>query len=173
MDLYNLHRIELTDNYVTNVDKILDEVYNHPLEAFKSRGGGEKSNLYEFSTMCGRGASMYTMMYSSFSDRLKNLCVETVNFGKFPKPTEVAINRYLPGSYLGKHKDGTGRYWKFQLIFLTSTKPHFTWYDRDDNPHLVEEVPGRCVEMPLHIAHESTTLELDEEDKYSMVFVWK
>lgn len=171
MDLYNLHRIELIDNYVTNVDEILEEVYKHPPEAFKSRSGG--SELYRFNTMCGKGASMYTMMYSSFSDRLKDLCVETVNFGRFPKPTEVAINRYVPGSYLGKHKDGAGRYWKFQLIFLKSTKSHFTWYDRDDNPHLVEEVPGRCVEMPLHIAHESTALAPDEEDKYSMVFVWK
>jgi hypothetical protein len=171
MDLYNLHGIELIDNYVTNVDEILNEVYKHPPEAFKSRGEGSK--LYKFNTMCGKGASMHTMMYFSFSPRLRELCVKTVDFGRFPKPTEVAINRYPPGSYLGKHKDGTGGYWKFQLIFLSSEKSHFTWYDRDDNPHLVEEVPGRCVEMPLHIAHESTALGLHEKDKYSMVFVWK
>lgn len=116
---------------------------------------------------------MYTMMYNSFSTRLKELCVETVDFGRFPRPTEIAINRYGPGSYLGKHRDGAGGYWKFQLIFLKSTRSHFTWYDRDDNPHLVEEIPGRGLEMPLHIVHESTKIGHDEEDKYSMVFVWK
>ena len=171
MDHQSLYRVDLIDNYVTNVDEILEEVRKHPSTAFKSRS--EESRLYRFKTICGKGASMYTMMYHSFSPKLKELCVETVDFGRFPKPTEIAINRYPPGSYLGKHRDGAGGYWKFQLIFLKSTRSHFTWYDRDDNPHLVEEIPGRGLEMPLHIAHESTEIGLDEEDKYSMVFVWK
>lgn len=171
MDVSSLYRIDILDNYVSNVDQILEEVYNHPPQAFKSRS--KESQLYKFNTICGRGASMSTMMYHSFSKRLRELCIETVDFGRFPKPTEIAINRYSPGSYLGKHRDGAGLYWKFQLVFLKSTKSHFTWYDEDDNPHLVEEIPGRGVEMPLHIVHESTEIGPDEEDKYSMVFVWK
>ncbi len=170
-DINSLYKIELIDNYVTNVDEILEEVYKHPASAFKDRA--DESGLYKFNTMDGKGASMCTMMYHSFSPKLKELCVKTVDFGRFPKPTEVAINRYLPGSYLGKHRDGAGRYWKFQLIFLQSTRSHFTWYDKEDRPHLVEEIPGRGLEMPLHIVHESTEIGLDEEDKYSMVFVWK
>jgi hypothetical protein len=171
MDLLQLYKVELMDNYVTNVEAILEEVYQHPSSAFKDRS--DATGLYKFNTICGKGASMSTMMYRSFSPRLKELCVETVDFGKFPRPTEIAINKYLPGSYLGKHRDGAGQYWKFQLIFLKSTKSHFTWYDKEDTPHLIEEIPGRGVEMPLHIVHESTEIGTDEEDKYSMVFVWK
>lgn len=163
------YKIEIIDNYVTNVDEILYEVSRHPSKAFESRSEGRS----KFTSICGRGASMYTMMYGSFSDRLKELCVETVDFRGFSRPTEIVINRYPPGSYLGKHKDGVGKYWKFQLIFLKSTRSHFTWYDEQDNPHLVEEAPGRCLEMPLHILHESTPLGPDEDDKYSMAFIWK
>ena len=166
-----LYNVEIFDNYVTNVDAILGEVYKHPASAFKDRS--QQSSTYRFNSIDGRGASMYTMMYHCFSPELKRLCVETVDFGRFPPPTEIAINRYLPGSYLGKHRDGAGGYWKFQLIFLKSSKSHFTWYDRQDKPHLVEEIPGRGLEMPLHIIHESTEIGPDEEDKYSMVFVWK
>lgn len=171
MDVNSLYRVNLIDNYVTNVDEILEEVYKHPARAFKSRSS--ESEFYKFDTICGKGANMYTMMYHSFSPQLQELCVKTVDFGRFPKPTEVAINRYLPGSYLGKHRDGAGRYWKFQLVFLKSTRSHFTWYDKEGNANLVEEIPGRGLEMPLHIIHESTEILPDEEDKYSMVFVWK
>lgn len=166
-----LYNVNITDDYVTNVDDILEEVYKHPLSAFKDRshGGGR----YAFESIDGRGASMHTMMYPSFSPRLKELCVKSVDFGRFPPPMEVAINRYRPGTYIGKHKDGAARYWKIQLIFLKSSRSHFTWYDRDNKPHLVEEIPGRCVEIPLNVIHESTEIGLDEEDKYSMVFIWK
>lgn len=165
------YKVDIVDNYVTNVDEILAELSNVSSSAFKDRA--EEGGLYKYNTLCGSGGTLYTMMYHSFTEELKRLCVKTVDFGKFPHPTEIAINRYAPGSYLGKHKDGVGRYWKFQLIFLKSTKSHFTWYDENNKPNLVEEIPGRMVEMPLHIIHESTQLGLDEEDKYSMVFVWK
>lgn len=163
--------IKIIDNYITNVDEILEEVYKHPDSAFKNRA--DKSSPYKFNTTDGKGALMYTMMYGSFSDKLKELCVKTVDFKNFFLPTEIAINKYPPGSFLGKHKDGTGKYWRFQLIFLKSTRSHFTWYDEEDKPHLVDEIPGRGIEMPLHIKHESTVIDLDEETKYSMVFVWK
>lgn len=165
------YKVKIIDNYITNVKEILNEVLNHPTEAFKLRSDGP--GIYKFNTLCGKGATMYTMMYNSFSDKLKTLCIKTADFGNFPKPTEIAINKYPPGSYLGKHKDGTGGYWKFQLIFLKSTSSHFVWYDENDNPNQVEEIPGRMVEMPVNIAHESTALSPDEEDKYSMVFIWK
>ena len=171
VDIDNLYRIKLLDNYVSNVDKILEEVYLHPPSAFKTRS--EESEFYRVKTICGKGATMYSIMYHFFSPRLKELCVETVDFGKFPHPDEIVINKYPPGSYLGKHRDGAGKYWKFQLIFLKSTKSHFTWYDREDNAHLVEEIPGRGLEMPVNIVHESTVIAPDEEDKYSMVFIWR
>ena len=37
VDIDNLYRIKLLDNYVSNVDKILEEVYLHPPSAFKTR----------------------------------------------------------------------------------------------------------------------------------------
>lgn len=163
--------VNITDNYVTNIDEILEEVGKQSPSSFKDRN--DDKGFYKYNTLCGKGATLYTMMYHSFSSKLKELCVKTVDFGRFSPPTEIAINKYPPGSWLGKHKDGVGRYWKFQLIFLKSTRSHFTWYDENNNPHLVEEIPGRMVEMPLHIIHESTLIGLDEEDKYSMVFVWK
>jgi len=165
------YRVKIIDNYVTNVKEILNEIFNHPPEAFKHRFDGLE--IYKFNTLCGKGATMCTMMYNSFSDKLKTLCLKTVDFGSFPKPTEIAINKYPPGSYLGKHKDGTGGYWKFQLIFLKSASSHFVWYDENDNPNQIEEIPGRMVEMPVNITHESTPLSPGEEDKYSMVFIWK
>lgn len=171
VDIDSLYKIQLLDNYVTNVDDILEEVGRHPPSAFKIRS--EESEFYEFRTICGKGATMYSLMYHCFSPQLKKLCVETVDFGKFPPPDEVVINRYPPGSYLGKHRDGAGKYWKFQLIFLKSSKSHFTWYDRENNAHLVEEVPGRGLEMPLNIVHESTEISPEEGDKYSMVFIWQ
>lgn len=164
-----MHNIKLLNNYVTNVEEILEEIYKLPKAIFKNRAEGS----YKFSTLCKKGATMSTIMYNSFPPELKKACVKTVDFFPFSPPTEIAINWYPPGSYLGKHKDGIGRYWKFQLIFLKSTRSHFTWYDGKDNPHLVEEVPGSGLEMPLNIIHESTPLLPDEEDKYSMVFIWK
>lgn len=169
-ELTNFYNIKILENYVTNVTEILEEVYKHPKDLFKSRSEGPGS--YKFITLDGKGASMSTMMYHNFSKKLKKLCIKTVNFGKFFPPDQIAINKYPPGSYLGKHKDGTGKYWKFQLIFLQSTKSHFTWYDRENKPHLVEEIPGRGLEIPVHIIHESTEIDQDETTKYSMVFIW-
>jgi len=170
-DLEKQYNIEIIDNYVSNVDDILEEVYASPEYIFKDRG--DQNALYKYKTLDNRGGTLHTMMYHSFSDKLKELCIETVDFGKYSKPTEIAINRYRPGGYLGKHRDSVGGYWKFQLIFLKSSKSHFTWYDKEDNPHLIQEAPGRGVELPAHIVHESTEIGADEEDKYSMVFVWR
>lgn len=170
-NLEKQYNIEIFDNYVSNVDAILEEVYARPEYAFKDRD--DKKGLYKYNTLDGKGATLHTMMYSDFSVKLKQLCIETVDFGKYPKPKEIAINRYRPGAYLGKHKDSIGGFWKFQLIFLKSSKSHFTWYDKEDNPHLIEEIPGRLVELPPNIVHESTEIGADEEDKYSMVFVWR
>ena len=171
IELLKEYKISIYENYVKNVDAILEEALNRPDYAFRDRN--DEKGPYKYNTICGRGGTLFTMMYHDFSPKLKELCIETVDFGKYPKPTEIAINRYKPGAYLGKHKDGVGKYWKFQLIFLKSSRSHFTWYDKDDQPHLIEEVPGRGIEMPVHIVHESTQLGLDEDDKYSMVFVWK
>ena len=162
--------IEVIDNDVRNGNEILFEVKKPEIDKlFASRDINAVGTA--FKTLDEKNTTMYTLHHSLIPDYLKKICTETVNFEHFPKP-DVCINKYPKGSWLGKHKDSAGAYWKFQLIFLQSTKDHFTWYDEDNNSHLVNEIPGRCIELPLHITHESTTLEPYEDIKYSMVFTW-
>jgi len=162
--------LKIIDNYVNNVNEILFEVKKPEIDKlFASRAVDAVGT--GFRTLDGKNSTMYTLFGFEMPNYLKKICIETVDFKIFPEPY-VCINKYPPGSWLGKHKDGPGAYWKFQLIFLQSTKSHFTWYDIEDNPYLVEEIPGRCVNLPLHVVHESTILEQHEDTKYSMVFTW-
>lgn len=165
-----MRQIQIIDNYIKNVDEILLEVKKpHIDKMFRSRAIDSKDA--PFKTIDDKNATMYTLGGKEMPHPLLDICLKTVNFKPLPQP-KVFINRYLPGSWLGKHKDGIGGYWKFQLIFLQSSKSHFTWYDESGNSHLVEEKPGRCVEVPLDLVHESTIIEPDEDTKYSMVFLW-
>ena len=82
------------------------------------------------------------------------------------------INKYEPGDFLKRHRDSVGGYWKFKLIFLKSTKPHFKWYDENNQGHFVEEKPGMLLKMPVNLEHEVTEIEQDEEPKYSLALSW-
>jgi hypothetical protein len=160
----------IIDGFITNVDEILAEIKKPEVDKlFLSRGYGER---LQFNTKGQKGANMFSLINDFISPKLKNLCLKTAQLRRPINPDMICINKYLPGNSLGRHVDAIGGYWDFNLIFLQSTRSHFTWYDDDDNPHLIEEVPGRCVDMPLNIPHESTLILPDEEPKYSMVFTW-
>jgi hypothetical protein len=158
------------DDFLLNHEEIVSELKKPEIDIrFKYRGSNSPQ---EFSTLDGVGADMYSMFDKDIPKYLKKLIVKTVKFKNKFKPDQIVINKYLPGGYLSKHKDSTGGYWDFNLVFLYSEKSHFTLYDENDNGFLVEEKPGRCVDMPLGIIHESTPLDLDESIKYSLVFIW-
>lgn len=157
------------DNFITNPGEIVKELQKPEIDClFKDRNYG----AFKFYTYDETGAKMFTLMPPDVPPYLRDLALSTAKLNRKQPPDSIAFNKYLPGGFLGKHRDSTGRYWDFNLIFLQSTKSHFVVYDNEDKPHLIDEVPGRCVDMPLHIIHESTPLDLDEDIKYSMVFTW-
>lgn len=162
------------DDFITNTEEILEELKKPEInKLFSYRGKNPKrGGVYQFKSLDGKGANMYSLMDMHTPDYLKKLALKTAKFKTKFKPDQVVFNKYPPGGFLGKHKDSAGSYWEFHLIFLQSTKSHFTVYDDNDNPYLIEEKPGRCLDLPLGIIHESTQLDLDEETKYSMVFIW-
>ena len=157
------------DNFITNSQELVNELKKPEIDRlFKDRNKGK----YKFQTYDEKGANMFTMMHSDIPKYLKEMALSTAKLNRSQPPDTIAFNKYLPGGYLGKHRDSSGKYWDFNLIFLQSTRSHFMVYDENDMPHLIEEIPGRCIDMPLRIIHESTKIGLDEDIKYSMVFTW-
>lgn len=159
--------VKLRKNFVTNVDEILHLVNQHD-NKFVSR----KEGKYKFENKHG-DSNMFSLFDTEMNDELKAAIFKTM-----PKeemripPSSVTINKYLPGSYLPKHRDCAGMYWKFQLVFLTSEKPHLMVYTEDGQGHLVDEEPGALCEMPIDILHEVTEIGKDEAPKYSLVMAW-
>lgn len=154
------------DNYCKNVDTIIELAEKHA-EKFYQRTPGETFN---FNTAYGE-SQLKSMFRWDMPEELKALIYESI-------PEEdrncdgIVINRYDPGDFLKRHRDHVGGYWKFKLIFLRSDKPHFTWYDENNQGHVVEEKPGMLFEMPINLEHEVTIIEQDEKPKYSLVLSW-
>lgn len=153
-------------DYCKNVDAIIELAEKHS-DKFFLRAPGEQ---YNFATAYG-DSHMKSLFRWNMPEDLKELIYESI-------PEEdrscdgFVVNRYDPGDYLLRHRDVAGGYWKFKLIFLRSDKPHFAWYDELGNQHLVEEEPGMLFKMPINLEHEVTTIEQDEQPKYSLVLSW-
>lgn len=156
----------LVSNYCTNVEEIL-RLVEQESHKFSSR---EPGAAHEFSTQYG-DSRMKTLFYFNMSDELKLAIFKTIP-DDIKRVSSFCINKYEPGDYLRRHKDSAGAYWKFKLVFLQSDRPHFKWYDRDNNGHLVREEPGALLEMPIDLEHEVTLIEADETPKYSLVLAW-
>lgn len=158
--------VSYVENYCKNVNAIIDLAEKYA-DKFNLRKPGER---YNFSTAYG-DSQMKSMFRWNMPDDLKNLVYESL-------PSEdrscdgFVINKYEPGDFLRRHRDSVGGYWKFKLIFLKSTRPHFKWYDENDQGHLVEEKPGMLLKMPVNLEHEVTEIESDEEPKYSLALSW-
>lgn len=160
--------VALKENYITNVDEILELVYKED-SSFVSRRPGQE---FEFTNIYGE-SNMHSLFHFKMSKKLQESIFKTI-----PKkemvipPNSYTINKYLPGAYLPKHRDSAGSYWKFHLIFLTSNKPHLKVYEDNGTEWLIEEKPGALVEMPIDILHEVTEIGQDETPKYSLVMAW-
>lgn len=158
--------VEFVENYCKNVDAIVKMAEKYS-DKFFLRAPGEE---YNFSTAYG-DSHMKSMFRWNMPDELKQLVYESL-----PEEDRTCdgfvINKYEPGDYLLRHKDVAGGYWKFKLIFLRSDKPHFAWYDENNNQHLVEEKPGMLLKMPITLEHEVTKIEEGENPKYSLVLSW-
>lgn len=161
----------LEENYITNVDEII-ALAEKEKDKFSNREKGQaeeyKSERYGYS-------KLYTLLNYNMSEELKTAILKTID----PKhlevpPDDLAINRYDPGSYLVRHKDSAGKYWKFQLVFLRADKPHLKVYNKKyPEGKLIEEKPGALFHMPLSLEHEVTLIEEGERPKYSLVMVWR
>jgi len=164
--LGNMYQVNLVKNYLTNVDEVIALAEAHT-DKFSSR---DETALNKFVTRYGS-----SKMKSLFSINMSKELIDAI-FKTIPDDRRfvdsVTINRYDPGDYLARHRDSQGLYWKFKLIFLSSDKPHFKWYDENNVGHLVEEEPGAYLEMPIHLEHEVTRIEETESPKYSLVLTW-
>lgn len=161
-----MYQVNLVTDYCKNVEEII-ELAEQQLDDFSSR---EENSRYEFHTSYGK-SKLKSLFHFNMNPELKDAIFKTIPEDR-RFVTSYTINRYEPGDYLPKHKDSIGGYWKFKLVFLRSDKPHFKWYDNEGSGHLVEEVPGAYLEMPIDIVHEVTEIEPDEQPKYSLVLAW-
>ena len=161
-----MYQVKQIENYCTNADEIISLAEKYS-DLFSSR---TKSDKYEFKTKYGV-SHMKSMFGFRMPEELQDAIWKTVpEVRRFAH--SVTLNKYEPGDYLPRHKDSIGSYWKFKLVFLRSDKPHFKWYDKNNNGHLVSEIPGACLDMPIDLEHEVTKIEEHEKPKYSLVFAW-
>lgn len=168
MYLANMCPVKLKENYITNVDEILNLIYQEDCN-FVSRKSGQE---FEFKNIYGE-SNMHSLFHFKMSPALQEAIFKTIpkNDMVIP-PSSYTINKYLPGAYLPKHRDSAGAYWKFHLIFLTCDKPHLKVYEENGTEWLIEEKPGALAEMPIDILHEVTEIGQDEKPKYSLVMAW-
>jgi hypothetical protein len=160
----------LEENYITNVDEILELAEKYK-DRFSDRSPDSKD---EFVNDRYGPSRLYTLFYENMPDDLKAAIFKTIDKKHLEiMPDTCVINRYEPGSWLVRHKDHTGGYWKFQLIFLRTDRPHLKIYSKKyPDGKLIEEKPGALFHMPLSLEHEVTKIEEDERPKYSLVLTW-
>lgn len=160
----------LEENFITNVDEIL-ELADIEKNNFSNRA---EQSEHAFKSKRYGPSKLYTLFSDDMSEKLKQTIIKTID----PKnieifPDHIVINRYDPGGFLVRHKDTAGRYWKFQLIFLRTDKPHLKIYNKKyPEGKLIEEKPGALFHMPLSLEHEVTLIEENEKPKFSLVMAW-
>ena len=160
---------EVQQDFITNVDEIMEKVKEHEAKGlFTNRGiGGTQKHATKY------GESHFKSLFiTEMNDDLVETIWKTIpNERKWC--SQVVVNRYDPGDWLIKHQDSAGGYWKFKLVFLTQGKPHFKYWDQEDNEHLVQEKKGAMFDMPIDTWHEVTKIEEGEEPKYSLCLIWE
>jgi hypothetical protein len=161
-----MSQVNLIENYCKNPNEIVRLAEKHS-DKFSMRTDGD---AFEFKTKYGT-SNMKSMFHTHMPEELLDAVWKTIPEDK-TFVESVTLNRYDPGDSLPRHKDSVGSYWKFKLVFLQSDKPHFKWYDDKGNGHLVDEVPGAVVDMPIDLEHEVTEIEKEERPKYSLVLAW-
>tara|TARA_B100000900_G_scaffold233431_1_gene198201 strand:- start:13386 stop:13898 length:513 start_codon:yes stop_codon:yes gene_type:complete len=170
MDLQRFNLMyEVKENFITNVDDIMELVEKHELDnKFTNRGiGGTDKHATIY------GESCFASLYEK---DMEEELVETV-WKTIPDErqwcSQIVVNRYQPGDWLIRHQDSAGGYWKFKLVFLTEGKPHFKYWDKEEKEHLVQEKKGAMFEMPISTWHEVTKIKENEDNKYSLCLIWE
>lgn len=163
---------KVVENYITNVDEIMELVKEHEKQGkftFRGKGGSEKHG-----TMYGE-SHFSSLFQKDMDDNLVNTIWKTIDIDEKNKNwcSQLVVNKYAPGDWLVKHQDSQGGYWQFKLVFLTEGKPHFKYWDDDENEHLVQERKGAMFDMPIRTWHEVTKIENDEDAKYSLCLIWE
>jgi len=163
---------KVLENYITNVDEIMEQVKEHEKQdkfTFRGKGGKEKHG-----TMYGE-SHFSSLFQKDMSKELVNTIWKTIDIDEKNKNwcTQLVVNKYAPGDWLVKHQDSQGGYWQFKLVFLTEGKPHFKYWDDQENEHLVQEKKGAMFDMPIDTWHEVTKMETDEDPKYSLCLIWE
>jgi len=150
----------IVENYMTNVDEVLSLVkkYDH---LFKNRDQANK-----FTTAYGT-ASLKQIHQNFMPDELRDAIFKTIPM-KWTDRLNYCINKYEPGDHIPRHKDSQGGYWMFKLVFLSSDKPHFKYWDDADQEHTVQELPGAMFNMKIGTPHAVTEIGADENPKYSL-----
>lgn len=161
----------LEENYITNPDEII-ELAEKEKDKFSNRSEGSD---FAFENARYGPSKLYTLFTHNMSKELINAITKTIDPKELELPPDYyVINRYDPGGYLARHRDMAGKYWKFQLIFLRTDKPHLKVYNKKySEGKLIEEIPGAIFRMPLSLEHEVTEIGQDERPKYSLVMAWK
>lgn len=161
----------LEEGFISNVDEIIELAEQHKDKFVERKPGTE----HDFSNNNG-SSNMYALLNTSMSEELQAAIFKTIKPDYFEVPPDgYVINKYLPGCYLVRHRDMDGypRYWKSELVFLKSDKPHLKVYnEKYPEGKLIEEKPGAIFHMPLTLEHEVTLIEENEQPKYSLIFVW-
>lgn len=161
-----MSQVNLIENYCSNPAEIVELAEKYS-DKFSMRSKGD---AFQFKTKYGT-SNMKSMFHNVMPDDLLDTIWKTIPEDK-TFVESITLNRYDPGDYLPRHKDSVGSYWKFKLVFLQSDKPHFKWYDKEGNGHLVDEIPGAVVDMPIDLEHEVTQIGQNEKPKYSLVLAW-
>jgi hypothetical protein len=162
--------VYLVENYITNIDEIINLLEKYK-DKFTVREPGHANN---FQTKYG-SSKFKSLFYTDTPDDLKEAVFRTMpEEVLFMPPDEYCFNIYEPGSYLRRHTDVGGKFYKFDLIFLQSDKPHLKYYTKDlPEGALVQEMPGALCRMPIEMEHEVTEIGSDERPKISFVMSWK
>lgn len=162
--------IGFEENFITNVDEILELVEKNEAN-FSSRSPGDK---FEFTNERYGPSKLKTLFHFKMSEDLKEAIFKTIRKDYIEiMPDIFCINKYEPGSWLTRHTDSCGTYWKFDLIFLRTDKPHLKVYGKDfPEGKLIEEKPGSRFIMPISMEHEVTEIGPDEKPKISLVLAW-
>ena len=151
------------ENYMTNVDEVMTLVrkYDHLIKV------RDKDSLSgEFATHYGTAELKQLHQYDMPED-LTDAIFKTIPV-QWTERLLYCVNKYEPGMHIPRHRDSQGKYWFFKCIFLQSDKPHFKYWDDEDNEHLVHEIPGATFEMRLSTPHSVTEIGADERPKYSV-----
>lgn len=151
------------ENYMTNVDEVMDLIHKYQY-LFKKRDGAKT-----FYTRYGN-ASLKQIYHYDMPEELTEAIFKTIPI-KWTDRLNYCVNKYEAGDHIPKHKESDGSYWMFKLIFLQSDKPHFKYWDEQDEEHLVEEKPGASFNMHLGTLHAVTEIASDESPKYSIVIM--